>query len=101
MQCLEQYIWILSDKQLETLKHGQKDIYVMSGQEYHYKMKNNNNAVTFELGIRDMSSDMNTGFMLQINGLSSSSRVSGKFSIAVDELKWVKNGWPFNDLSKG
>eukprot|EP01083_Nonionella_stella_P006143 17816_1 len=73
----------------------------MSGQEYHYKMKSKNNAVTFELGICDNSSDMNTGFQLKINDLSSSSTVSGVFSIAVDELKWVNNGWPFNTLSKG
>eukprot|EP01083_Nonionella_stella_P012614 35736_1 len=101
MQCLEQYIWFLSEKQLEKLKHGQKDIFVMSGQEYHYKMKNNNNAVTFELGIVDYSSHTKTGFMLKINDLSSSSTVSGMFSIAVDELKWVSNGWTFNRLSKG
>eukprot|EP01083_Nonionella_stella_P231651 817871_1 len=101
MQCLEQYIWILSDKQLETLKHGQKDIYVMSGQEYHYKMKNKSNTVTFELGICDNSLNIYTGFSLDINGLSSSSTVSGKFSIAVEELKWVSNGWDINRLSKG
>eukprot|EP01083_Nonionella_stella_P017464 48872_1 len=72
----------------------------MSGQEHHYKMKNTNNTIAFELGIRDESSHLYTGFKLQINGLSSSSRVRGMFSIAVDELKWVKNGWNF-DLSKG
>eukprot|EP01083_Nonionella_stella_P162944 535372_1 len=43
IHCLEQYIWILSEQQLETLKYGQKDIFVMSGQEHHYKMKNKNN----------------------------------------------------------
>eukprot|EP01083_Nonionella_stella_P052937 140278_1 len=72
----------------------------MSEQEYHYKMKNNNNAVTFELGIRNNASDMYTLFKLKINDLSSASRVRGMFSIAVDELKWVSNGWSFDDLSE-
>eukprot|EP01083_Nonionella_stella_P293932 999460_1 len=73
----------------------------MSGQERHYKMKNKNNAVTFELGICDNSLNIYTGFELAINDLSSSSRVSGMFSIAVDELKWVNNGWNVKSLSKG
>eukprot|EP01083_Nonionella_stella_P276684 940258_1 len=71
----------------------------MSGQQYHYKMKNENNTVTFELGIADNGSS--TGFELHINDLSSSSRVSAMFSIAVDELKWVSNGWSSSRLSKG
>eukprot|EP01083_Nonionella_stella_P174785 606912_1 len=71
----------------------------MSGQEHHYKMKNG--TITFELRIRDISSALCTGFRLKINDLSSSSTVSGMFSIAVDELKWVSNGWSFDDLSEG
>eukprot|EP01083_Nonionella_stella_P075279 204577_1 len=45
IQGLEQYIWILSEKQLDKLKHGQKYAWVMSGHEYHYKMMNKNNTV--------------------------------------------------------
>eukprot|EP01083_Nonionella_stella_P306032 1070038_1 len=67
----------------------------MSGQQYRY------GGVTFDLGICDASSNIYTGFKLKIKGLSSHSIVSGRFSIAVDELKWVSNGWNFDDLSKG
>eukprot|EP01083_Nonionella_stella_P115346 341869_1 len=67
----------------------------MSGQKYRYE------GVTFGLGIRDRSSDIYTSFKLQIKGLSSRSRASGKFSIAVDEMKWVRNETVFNMLSAG
>eukprot|EP01083_Nonionella_stella_P299938 1021474_1 len=67
----------------------------MSGQQYRCK------GVIFDLGICDMSSGIYTGFQLQIKGLSSRSRVSGRSSIAVDELKWVSNGRMFTRLSAG
>eukprot|EP01083_Nonionella_stella_P147061 463429_1 len=67
----------------------------MSGQQYRCE------GVTFDLGICDQSSNISTAFKLQIKGLSSRSRVSGRFSIAVDELKWVTNGRRFNRLSTG
>ena len=89
------------DEKLEKLKCGQKDIYVMAEQEYHYKMANTNNTVIFDLSIIDQSSNKYTGFTLKVKDLSSCSTVSGVFSIAVDELKWVSNGWTFNNLSKG
>eukprot|EP01083_Nonionella_stella_P021275 59014_1 len=73
----------------------------MAEQQYHYKMKTTNNRVEFDLGIRDKSLGIYTGFMLEIQDLSSYSTVSGMFSIAVDELKWVSNGWTFTNLSQG
>eukprot|EP01083_Nonionella_stella_P021274 59013_1 len=72
----------------------------MAEQQYHYKMKNTNNRVTFDFGISN-DSDGYTGFVLRIKALSSSSTVRGMFSIAVDELKWVTNGWTFTNLSQG
>eukprot|EP01083_Nonionella_stella_P168710 570454_1 len=62
IECLEQHIWILTDEELQNLKYGQKDVIVWSEQQYHYKMKNTNNRVTFDLGIYDMSSDIYTAF---------------------------------------
>eukprot|EP01083_Nonionella_stella_P285003 970160_1 len=72
----------------------------MAEQQYHYKMKNTNNRVTFDFGISN-DSDGYTGFVLRIKALSSSSTVSGMFSIAVDELKRMKNGTPFTNLAEG
>eukprot|EP01083_Nonionella_stella_P301691 1036398_1 len=59
VECLEQYIWILTDEQLQKLKYGQKDAFVRSEQQ-HYKMKNTNNKVRFDLGILDQSSNIYT-----------------------------------------
>eukprot|EP01083_Nonionella_stella_P082752 228487_1 len=102
IECLEEYIWILTEKQLEKLKCGQKDVYIMTGEQpgYQYKMKDTHNRVTFDMGIRDNASNIYTGFTLRIKELSGSSTVSGMFSIAVEELKWAKNGIHFSNLEE-
>eukprot|EP01083_Nonionella_stella_P159197 519078_1 len=93
VECMHQYIWMLTKEQFDRLKSGQKGVFVMSG-DYNFR-----NTVVFELGIRDRTSDEHTSFKLRIKD-SQTSTVSVMFSIAVDELKWLSNGWKFNDLKR-
>merc|ERR1712154_428585 len=93
-----EFIWLLSDAQFKEFKYGEKDKFVMSdNQQYIYKASGF--KTIFSFGVRRHSSSKYTGFRLEIQ--SSPKRISGCFNIAVDEAKWLSNGWEFSDLAKG
>eukprot|EP01083_Nonionella_stella_P069652 185793_1 len=94
---LREFIWVLSKEQIEDLKDGEKDIDVMS--EQYYDKSWNGSNVTFQMGIRNESSNEYTGFMLKISECSTA--LNGTFSIAINELNWMVNRWPFYNLSQG
>eukprot|EP01083_Nonionella_stella_P068608 182337_1 len=81
---LKEFIWVLFNEQIDDLKNGEKDRYVMS-EQYCDKSRNGSN-VTFQMGIRNESSNEYTGFMLKIS--ESSKALCGTFSIAINELNW-------------
>eukprot|EP01083_Nonionella_stella_P317489 1156327_1 len=94
---LREFIWVLANEQIDDLKDGEKDTYVMS--EQYYDKSYNGSNVTFQMGIRNESSNEYTGFMLKIR--ESSEALRGVISIAINELNWMVNRWDLNNLSQG
>ena len=94
---MSEYEWIMDEKELEKLKRAKpgEEIYCQDKMLFEsYK-----HEIDFSIGVTRIAVGYsNAAFRLRINK-TLKQKVSGYFSIIVDELKYVINGWNFADVT--
>jgi len=102
---MKEYWWIIQDGDDEHLDELSKFKALSAGinmwsKEYLFR-GSDGETVTFRMRVdRQTSGSEFAGFGIEIVETSYSS-VRGRFSVNVDEVKWHRNAYPFNDLGDG
>ena len=89
---MEEYLWVLSDKELLDLKQSKPDEWIESEIPMIYKMGgSDDNKITFTLSIcRGLNGRKEAGYMINIK--NHSVPADAYWSICMDDANWFTNG---------
>ena len=92
----QEYHWIFSEEELDKLRKGRPD-----EQIYYQGLMQYKSSIKFTVTVcRKAGGSNRTAFAIEIKECAAGS-VSGHYSVMIDELGYVFNNYPFNNISKG